>query len=147
LVLVAPHDLEQAVELVSDFLLAITLESGEALDRVLTNDAFLESSSGRHPARAAWRARFAQFDYNSLRSAPLFRRADLETYRGRDREALGVARRLPPRMQTDDVFVRVRLGVTHVSKTRLFADELGFLLRPSGAGYRIQTISEDFQTP
>jgi hypothetical protein len=147
LVLSTPRDPQQAQALVTAFFRAITLESGEALDRVLSNDAHLESSSGRHPARNAWRSRFAQFDYGALRTTPLYRAAELETYRASDQPALGLARRLPAQMQADDVFIRVHLHVTHVSKTRLFADEIGFLLRPSGETYRIASISEDFQVP
>ena len=143
-VLATPHDLNAAVELVAAFFRAITLESGEALDYVLSSDASLESSSGRHPARNAWRSRFTQFDYGALRATPLYRAGDIETYRGNDQAALGLSRRLPP-MQPDDVFIRVHLDVTHVSKTRLFADEIGFLLRPAGASYRISALSEDFQ--
>jgi hypothetical protein len=144
LVLSTPHDLNAAADLVAAFFRAITLESGEALDRVLSSDASLESSSGRHPARNAWRSRFTQFDYGALRATPLYRAGDLETYRGNDQAALGLSRRLPP-MQPEDVFIRVHLDVTHVNKTRLFADEIGFLLRPAGAGYRISTLSEEFQ--
>jgi hypothetical protein len=146
-VLTAPRDLDRARALVDDFFLAVTLESGEVLDQVLTHDAYLESSSGRQPARVAWRSRFTQFDYGALRAAPLYRREDLETYRGSDRQALGPSRQLPAQMQPDEVFVRVRLDVTHAAKNRLFADELGFLLRPSGEGYRIANISEDFRAP
>jgi hypothetical protein len=145
-VLSTPHDLKHATGLVAAYFRAITLESGEALDLVLSTEASLESSSGRFPARAAWRSRFAQFDYQSLRSASLYRDADLETYRGSDQSKLGVQRRLPE-MRTDDVFVRVRLDVTQVQKTRLFADEIGFLMRPRGDGYQILTISEDFAVP
>ena len=133
-----------AADLVAAFFRAITLESGEALDRVLSSDASLESSSGRHPARSAWRSRFNQFDYSALRATPLYRAGDLETYRGNEQAALGLSRRLPP-MQPEDVFIRVHLDVTHVNKTRLFADEIGFLLRPAGGGFRISTLSEDFQ--
>jgi hypothetical protein len=146
-VLSAPRDLQRATALVDEFFRAITGESSESLDRIVSSDAYVESASGRQPVRVAWRSRFTQFDYGALRSAPLYRPGDLETYRGRDRDALGPARRLPSQMQPDDVFVRVQLDVTHASKTRLFADELGFLLRPSGNGYRIASISEDFQAP
>lgn len=146
-VLQAPRDPARAALLIDDFFRAVTLESNESLDRVLTSDAYLESSSGRQPARVVWRSRFTQFDYGALRSAPLFRAAELETYRGSDRDALGPSRALPARMQPDDVFVRVRLDVTHAEKLRLFADEFGFLLRPSGDGYRITNISEDFRAP
>jgi hypothetical protein len=145
-VLSTPHDLGHATGLVAAYFRAITLESGEALDLVLSSEASLESSSGRFPARAAWRSRFAQFDYQSLRSASLYRDGDLETYRGSDQPTLGVQRRLPE-MRADDVFVRVRLDVTQVQKTRLFADEIGFLMRPRGEGYQILTISEDFSVP
>lgn len=145
-VLSAPRDLKHATGLVAAYFRAITLESGEALDLVLSSEASLESSSGRFPARAAWRSRFAQFDYQSLRSASLYRDADLEKYRGSDQPELGVQRRLPE-MRVDDVFVRVRLDVTQVQKTRLFADEIGFLMRPRGDGYQIVTITEDFAVP
>jgi hypothetical protein len=146
-VLAAPRDLQRATALVDEFFRAITGESSESLDRLLSTDAYVESASGRQPLRIAWRSRFTQFDYGTLRSAPLYRPSDLETYRGSDREALGPARRLPSQMQRDDVFVRVHLDVTHAAKTRLFADELGFLLRPRGSGYQIASISEDFQAP
>lgn len=145
-VLSAPRDLRHATSLVAAYFRAITLESGEALDLVLSSEASLESSSGRFPARAAWRSRFAQFDYQSLRSASLYRDADLETYRGSDQPKLALQRRLPE-MRADDVFVRVRLDVTQVQKTRLFADEIGFLMRPRGDSYQIVTISEDFAVP
>ena len=145
-VLTAPRDLERATALVAAYFRAITLESGEALELVLSAEASLESSSGRFPARAAWRSRFAQFDYQTLRSAPLYRDAELETYRGSDRPELALWRRLPE-MRADDVFVRVRLDVTQVQKTRLFADEIGFLMRPRGDGYQIVSISEDFAVP
>lgn len=145
-VLSAPRDLRRATSLVAAYFRAITAESGEALDEVLSSESTLESSSGRYPARSAWRSRFTQFDYQSLRNASLYRDADLETYRGRERPTLGELRRLPE-MREDDVFVRVRLDVTQVQKTRLFADEIGFLMRPSGDGYQIVTISEDFAVP
>jgi hypothetical protein len=145
-VLSPPRDPRAASALIAAFFRAITHESGDALDRVLSSDAQLESSSGRHPARNAWRSRFTQFDYGALRATPLYRASDVETYRDNEQSLLGFSRRLPP-MGPGDVFVRVHLDVTHVSKTRLFADEIGFLLRPSGKGYRIATLSEDFQVP
>ena len=146
MVLSAPRDLKRATEMVAAYFRAITLESGEALELVLSSEALLESSSGRSPARAAWRSRFAQFDYQSLRSASLYRDADLETYRGTDQPELALQRHLPE-MRDDEVFVRVRLDVTEVQKTRLFADEIGFLMRPRGNGYQIVKISEDFTLP
>jgi len=145
-VLSTPRDLTRATSLVAAYFRAITSESGEALDEVLSSESSLESSSGRYPARSAWRSRFAQFDYQSLRNASLYRDSDLETYRGTERPELGERRRLPE-MGPDDVFVRVRLDVTQVQKTRLFADEIGFLMRPRGDGYQIVTISEDFAVP
>lgn len=145
-VLSAPRDLQNAADLVAAFFRAVTLESGEALEHLFSADAQLESNAGRHPARGAWRSRFTQFDYGALRATPLYRPSDVETYRSNDRPVLAFSRRLPP-MQPDDVFIRVHLDVTHVNKTRLFADEIGFLLRASGAGYRIASLSEDFQLP
>lgn len=145
-VLSAPRDTRLAPALVREFFRAVTSESNEALDALLASDAQLETSSGKNPLRSAWRTRFAQLDYSALRATPLYRERDLETYQSREHAVLGTARGVPS-MQPGDVFVRVRLGVTHVNKTRVFADELGFLLRPSGAGYRIATISEDFLTP
>ena len=67
-------------------------------------------------------------------------------YHGTDQPELALQRHLPE-MRDDEVFVRVRLDVTEVQKTRLFADEIGFLMGPRGNGYQIVKISEDFTLP
>ena len=144
-VLAAPVPMDRARETVARFFRAVTEESPEALDAVLAEQALLETSSGRHPARMAFRTRFAQLDYGVLRQAPLYREGDLETYRGSDAADLQSIRRMPEGLEPDEVYVRVRLGVAHGGKTRLFADEIGFLLRPHGETFEIARISEDFQ--
>jgi len=144
-VLAAPVPLDRARDTVARFFRAVTEESPEALDAVLAEQALLETSSGRHLARMAFRTRFSQHDYGMLRAAPLYHEHDVETYRGSDALTLAATRHLPEGLEPDEVFVRVRLGIAHAGKTRLFADEIGFLLRPHGESFEIAKISEDFQ--
>jgi hypothetical protein len=47
----------------------------------------------------------------------------------------------------DDVLVRVVIATPRVGRTRLFGDEITFLLRPSGGAYKIIEMVEDFQLP
>ncbi|MEZ4371650.1 MAG: hypothetical protein R3B07_12530 [Polyangiaceae bacterium] len=43
--------------------------------------------------------------------------------------------------------VKVKLAITRSGRTRIFADEIHFLLRPSSDGYKISEVVEDFQLP
>ncbi|MGC4092069.1 MAG: hypothetical protein QM756_30145 [Polyangiaceae bacterium] len=106
-------------------------------------ESFVEAPGSRQPARGVLRSRLLQFDYTALRGVPLYREADVELYRAEDAETLRSARGLPNELARDQLFVRVRLNVSHSGKTRLLADEMGFSLRPEQDGFRIVSIRED----
>ncbi|HET9933573.1 MAG TPA: hypothetical protein VFQ35_22865 [Polyangiaceae bacterium] len=146
-VLGAPRSATLARGIVARYFRALVGESPEALDPLLSEQAFIDTSGSRQPARGALRSRFLQLDYTALRGVPLYRDADLEIYRAEDAEALRAARSLPTDIGKDQLFVRVRLNVSHAGKTRVFANEMGFLLRPEQEDFRIVSIREDTPVP
>jgi hypothetical protein len=132
---------------VDRFFRALVAESPNELDALLTEQAQLDSSTGRQPARGALRSRFLQLDYTALRGVPLYRESDVEIYRRKDSERLQAERNLPTDLAVDQLFVRVRLSVSHAGKSRVLSDEMGFSLRPERDGYRIVNIREDTPVP
>ncbi len=147
LVLTAPLGAEHVEHGVARFFDALLQESGEALDSVVSEQAYLESPAGRQPARGALRARFAQLDYSTLRGVNVYRERDLEVYQAEDAEKLAQTRQLPEDLARDQVFVRVHVLVSHAGKTRLLSDEMGLSLRRERDGYRIWAIRESAPTP
>jgi hypothetical protein len=147
LVLAAPRRLAAARGTVDRFFRALLAESANEIDALLTEQAQLDSATGRQPARGALRSRFLQLDYTALRGVPLYRESDVEVYRRKDGETLQAERALPSDLAADQLFVRVRLNVSHAGKSRIFADEMGFFLKPEGDGYRIVSIREDSAIP
>lgn len=147
LVLGSPRSTSLARNVVARFFQALVGESPEALDALLSDQAFIDASGNRQPARGALRSRFLQLDYTALRGVPLYRDADIEIYRYEDASELRTARALPADLAKDQLFVRVRVNVSHAGKTRLFADEMGFLLRPERENYLIVSIREDAPVP
>ena len=122
-------------------------EASERLVPLLAEQAVVDTGAGRQPARAFWQLRFAQLDYTELRGQLLFRDADLETFRAQDLARLPAGRHIALELGEDDVAVRVPIRISWAGRTRLFGDELLFRLQPSGAGFEIAEISEDFRLP
>lgn len=147
LVLAAPRRLAAARDTVDRFFRALVAESPADVDALLTEQAQLDSTTGRQPARTALRSRFLSLDYTALRGVPLYRESDVEVYRRKDSESLQAERSLPSDLGPDQLFVRVRLSVSHAGKSRLLADEMGFFLRPERESYRIVSIREDTPVP
>lgn len=147
LVLAAPRRLAAARGTIDRFFRALVAESPNEVDALLSEQAQLDSATGRQPARGALRSRFLQLDYTALRGVPLYREDDVEVYRRRDSESLLAERSLPSDFAPDQLFVRVRLSVSHAGKNRLLADEMGFFLRPERDSYRIVSIREDTPVP
>ena len=77
---------------VQRFFRAIVNEVPAELDALLADQAWLDATSGRIPARNGFRARFAQLDYSPLRGVTLYREPELEIYRAREARALASAR-------------------------------------------------------
>jgi hypothetical protein len=147
LVLSTPREASAALDAIERFFRGLVAESPEAVDAVLTDQAFLDATSGRQPARGALRSRILQLDYTALRGVPLYGERDVEIYRPEDASELQSSRNLPADMARDQLLVRVHLSVSHAGKNRLFADEMSFFLRPEGEGYRIATIRESTPVP
>ncbi|HKO47462.1 MAG TPA: hypothetical protein VJV79_07055 [Polyangiaceae bacterium] len=147
LVLRAPAASGLAREAVREFLRATVNEALERLDPLLAPQAFVETGSGKQPARAFWQSRFTVLDYTELRGQLLFREADLETFRAEDLARLPAARKLPIELAADEIAIRVPIRVSWAGRPRLFGAELLFRLQPTGTRYEIAEISEDFRLP
>lgn len=142
-----PREASAALVAIERFFRGLVAESPEAVDAVLTDQAFLDATSGRQPARGALRSRILQLDYTALRGVPLYGERDVEIYRPEDAAELQSSRSLPGDMARDQLLVRVHLSVSHAGKNRLFSDEMSFFLRAEGEGYRIVTIRETTPVP
>ncbi len=147
LVLRAPAASGLAREAVRDFLRATVNEALDRMDPLLAPQAFVETASGRQPARSFWQSRFTVLDYTELRGQLLFREADLETFRAEDLARLPAARRPSIELSAEEIAVRVPIRVSWAGRTRLFGDELLFRLQPTGTRYEIAEITEDFRLP
>jgi hypothetical protein len=147
LVLSAPRSLSEVHAVIDRFFHAMVAETPEEIDLLLSDQAFLESTAGRQPARGALRSRLAQLDYSLLRGVPLYLARDVEVYRAEDARILESLRSLPRELARDQIYARVRLSVAHAGKTRLFSDQVGFLLRANSSGFRIVSINEDTPVP
>jgi len=147
LLLRAPPATELARSTVRDFLRAAVNEAMPRLDPLLSEQAFVDTGSGRQPARAFWQLRFSQLDYTELRGQLLFHDTDMQTFRAEDLARLPPGRRLALELGDDEVAVRVPIHISWAGRTRLFGDELLFRLQPSGVGFEIAEISEDFRLP
>jgi hypothetical protein len=147
LALRAPPASALALDAVRDFLRATVNEALERMDPLLAAQAFVDTSSGRQPARAFWQSRFTVLDYTELRGQLLFREADLETFRADDLARLPTLRKLPIELAADEIAVKVPIRVSWAGRARLFGDELLFRLQPAGGRYEIAQIAEDFRLP
>jgi len=147
LVLRAPAASGLAREAVRDFLRAAVNEALDRMDPLLAPQAFVDTGSGRQPARAFWQSRFTVLDYTELRGQLLFREADLEIFRAEDLTRLPAARRLAIELAADEIAVKVPIRVSWAGRSRLFGDELLFRLQPAGTRYEIAEITEDFRLP
>jgi hypothetical protein len=145
-VLESPADPAGARAVIAAFFRAATEESTTALDALLTPQAMIQSGSRREPVRTHFQMRFARLDYRSLAGDVVYRDADLELW---ERGPSGTEARsgAPLTPNERELVARVRIGVTWVGRPRLFGDELVFRLAPSGRGWTISEIVEDFRLP
>lgn len=149
IVLRAPSDVKAATETVRRFFDAVAAESMPALEALLDQNARLKAGPQGHSehALASWRKRLQQLDYSTVAGRLLYRERDLQVYRPADVAALGTARSLPLAARDEEVVVRVFLRPPPRGGTRLFGDDVTFLLRPDNGAYKIAEIVEDFRLP
>jgi hypothetical protein len=145
----APQDPEAARETVRSFFRAIVHGSYDELEPLMTEDAWLQAGAmvGRQRARQYWQMRLSRLDYISLAGSSVYREGELETYRAEDVSRLRPPRALGVMAQGDDIVVRVPISTPRSGKTRLFGDEILFVLRPQGTKYSIVEMTEDFTLP
>ncbi len=147
-VLQTPPDVARARATVQEFFRAVVDEDPDTLDSLLDARAWVQTGSqGRQLARSFWRLRLSRLDYGALAGQLVYRPSEVETYRANDGSRLRPARQLPIVPSGDDVLVRVVVANPHSGKTRLFGDEIVFLLHPDASAYRITEMAEDFQLP
>jgi hypothetical protein len=148
-VLRAPPDPESAREMVREFFRAISRRSYSELEALVRQDAWLQAGamSGRQNARQFWRTRLSRLDYGALSGSTVYRDSELETYRAQDVPKLRPPRALGVSASGDDVVVRVPIASPRNGKTRLFGDEILFVLRPERGRYGIVEMAEDFSLP
>lgn len=133
--------------MVARFFTALVNEAPGDLDQLLTEQAWLDTTTGRTPARNTLRGRLAQLDFAPLRGVMLYREPELEIYRASDARVLAAARAVPEDLRADEIFVRVHVTVSHAGKVRLFSDQVALTLRAEPSGLRISQIAEDTPVP
>ena len=148
-VLSAPADPESAREVVKSFFRAVSQGSYPELEPIVSDDVWLQGGAmvGRQKARQYWQLRLSRLDYTSLAGSSVYRESELETYRATDLPKLRPPRVLGVATQPNDLIVRVPISTPRSGKTRLFGDEVLFVLRSKGERYSIVEIAEDFSLP
>jgi hypothetical protein len=148
-VLQTPTDTALGLEIVRRFFRAVVEESPGDLDSVLADDA-RASLNGNDllPASSSWRARLARLDYQSLDNHVIYRPSEIETYRQVGAAPpLRHAGPLPRTITGNQLLLRVPIVAPRSGPTRLFGDEMWFLLKPGPNGYRIAELIENFNLP
>ena len=130
LVLETPPDPGAAHSVVAAFFRAVVEESPRALGALLAPNAMMQNGTRREGASSAWTGRFARYDYRSLAGDTIYRDADIRVSKDQD-----------------DWMLEVPIDVAWGSRPRMLGDTLTFRLTPSGAGFVIEEILEDFRSP
>lgn len=148
-VLRAPIDPAGARAVVRSFFRVVLAEEPEELSRYILSRAQVQTGSmgRRQLALGFWTQRLARLDYSALGGQRVYRESEIETYRGQDLQALDPPRRFPIAVPTDAVLVRVPISTQRVGRTRLFGDQILFLLSLRDGEYKIAEMVEDFQLP
>lgn len=148
-VLTAPTDEQADRALVEDFFEAVTARDPGRLERLFVTGAKAKTAAKSTEVDAIdfLKSRLLRLDYSKLSGQNVYRRHAVEVYREPDLRVLGGDRQLPVSVGADQVAVRVPVHAPQTDKTRLFGDEIVFLLTPTEAGMRIVEMVEDFQLP
>lgn len=145
--LAAPPSTEVARHTVRRFFELVLRGDYPALEPLIDENAWFNGGpgGGRQRARSFWQARLTRIDYGSVSLPALYRETDVETYRAEDLAALRPARSLGTSVTGNDVLVRVPITAPRVGRTRVFGDEVVFVLRPVGTEFVVTELVEDFQ--
>jgi hypothetical protein len=148
-VLSPPPDLRGARGIIDAFFRAVTDESLNELSELFEGRSRLWSGrrSRRESLQAVWGRRIRELDYGVLKGRAIYREASLEIYRSDEALELRTERNLPLSPREDELVARVRIVTPSPKGTRLFGDEVVFLLRRTDNGYKIGEMYEDFRLP
>lgn len=148
-VLQAPPSEHADEVLVEEFFDAVTARDSNRLEHLFEVGAKTKTSAKATEVDALdfWKSRISRLDYSKLAGQSIYRRHAVEVYTARDLQTLGSERSLPVDIGSDQVAVRIPLHSPQSDKTRLFGNELVFLLTPTDDGLKISEIVEDFQLP
>ncbi len=146
-VLRTPANPAAARDTVRDFFRAVVDEAPDKLDELVDSQAYVQTGSGQGRQRALsyWRRRLSRLDYGALAGRLVYHPSEVETYRAVDVARLRSTRHFPVSLGNDDILIRVPIAVPRVGNTRLFGDEILFVLHPHAQGYTISEMVEDFQ--
>lgn len=146
-VLRTPANPAAARDTVREFFQAVVDEAPDKLDELIDPSAYVETGSGQGRQRALsfWRQRLARLDYGALAGKLVYHPSEVETYRAVDVERLRSTRHFAVSVGDDDILIRVPIAVPRIGNTRLFGDEITFVLHPHAQGYTISEMVEDFQ--
>jgi hypothetical protein len=149
IVLQTPLDPALPRRVVQRFFDAVLHENEEMLAELLAADAGLQlgTQGSRQSARSFWLTRFSRLEYEALLGHGLLRDGVLEVYLAGDVAQLPLARTLKDSISAHELLVRARIARTHAAKTRLFGDEILFLLSPEARTYKIRMMVEEFALP
>lgn len=138
----------QARRTVVAFFDAVRRESVGQLSAWLAEDATISSGPGTTPESIAkvWAARFKQLDYGTSGVRRPYRGDVIGVFSRPELDALARGYQLSPAV--DELLAVVDTRERQRSAgPRHFGRRLEFLLGPSGDGYRIRRMYEDFQLP
>jgi hypothetical protein len=146
-VLTEPMDTRAARRVVNAFYAAVVDEATDDMTLLCEPTAQARISRKSRPERliALWQRRFERLDYHALSTEVFYRESEMEVHTARDAAAVGTARSLPELPKAAEVLIRT--PIIGGNSTRLFGNDLVFLLRPGPAGYKIAQVYEDFRLP
>jgi hypothetical protein len=148
-VLQAPPSEYPDQRIVEEFFGAVTARDADRLEQLFEPGAKTRTSAQATEVDAVdfWKSRLARLDYSKLAGQSIYRRHAVEVYRADDLRNLGNERSVPMAPADNQLVVRVPLLSPQSDKTRLFGDEMVFLLSRTDTGLLIAEIVEDFQLP
>lgn len=146
----APPGLAEIRDLIRSFFTAVLNESLSSLEEVVSVSAGFRTLPGanRVNARQSWQLRFAHLDYGKMTSPSVYRDRDLTLYRaGFSAGVHGAGPPLPLTPTGTQLVAHVAVRHPRAGPSRLFGDDVWFLLNPEQKGYMIAEIIEDFSLP
>ena len=143
-VLGAPTDPATLRSVVRSYFHAIVEESPSELEALLAPRATVTARSRQLPARDYFLARFARYDYGSLRGSALYRENDLEISEPEAAESRERAARAGVDPDAVQRLVRVTIAPSAHGQKRLFGDDVVLRLVTRGSSWSILEVVEEF---